>query len=57
MSKSDKPYVNNQDGTYLTLEVLAAILEALSDSGTKCIYLILIDSFKYFCKMTLKVYV
>ena len=56
MSKSDKPYVNNQDGTYLTLEVLAAILEALSDSG-KCIYLILIDSFKYFCKMILKVYV
>ncbi len=36
---SDKPYVNNEDDTYLTLEVLAAILEALSESG-KCIYYI-----------------
>ena len=31
--KSEKPYVNNEDGTYLTLDVLAAILEELSESG------------------------
>ncbi len=30
---SDKPYVNNEHDTYLTLELLAAILEALSRSG------------------------
>ena len=33
MSKCDKPYVHNEKDTYLTLDVLTAILETLSGSG------------------------
>ena len=28
-----KPYVNNEEDTYLTLEILAAILDRLSETG------------------------
>jgi hypothetical protein len=28
-----KPYVNNEEDTYLTLEILAALLDILSESG------------------------
>ena len=31
--KLEQPYVNNEKDTYLALEVLAAILEKLSESG------------------------
>ena len=31
--KSPKPYVKIEEDTYLTLEILAAILEKLSESG------------------------
>lgn len=33
VAKSAAPYVHNKKDTYLTLEVLAAILESLSESG------------------------
>ena len=33
VSKSKKPYVNNEEDAYLTLDVLAAVLEKLSESG------------------------
>ena len=35
MSKCDKPYVYNQEDTYLTLDVLATILEQLSEEAGK----------------------
>ena len=45
--KSDKPYTNNEEDTYLTLEILADILETLSESG-KSIYLVYVDTFSVF---------
>lgn len=33
VANPDKPYVENDKDTYLTLEILAAILETLWESG------------------------